>query len=135
VHRRRDLPVTKLGIELNFAKPASDAIQLRALVSVPDGYSPTGDQVTVDVGGVARSFVLDEKGKAQTETETVKLTVEKTGGVVLAHDAKLVVNSNKRLLRTCSWTRGSRTRPSRTFRSRSTSSSTPPQSPARSGSR
>jgi hypothetical protein len=62
-----DLPVTKLGIELDFAKPASDAIQLRALVSVPDGYSPTGDQVTVDVGGVARSFVLDEKGKARAD--------------------------------------------------------------------
>lgn len=90
-----NLTVVKLSIKLSFAKAASDSVQLQALVSVPDGYSPTGDRVVVDVGGVVRGFVLDEKGKAKTDTEQVKLAVKKSGGVVLAQDAKLTVKLKK----------------------------------------
>jgi hypothetical protein len=90
-----ELAVAKLSVKLNFKKPASDGIQLQALVAIPDGYSPTGDPVVVDVGGVVKSFVLDEKGKAKTDTEQVKLAVKKSGGAVLAQDAKLTVKFKK----------------------------------------
>lgn len=90
-----ELVVSKMSVKLNFKKADSDSIQLQALVSIPDDYSPTGDRVAVDVGGVVKSFVLDEKGKAKTDTEQVKLAVKKSGGAVLAQDAKLTVKFKK----------------------------------------
>lgn len=90
-----ELVVSKMSVKLNFKKADSDSIQLQALVSIPDDYSPTGDRVAIDVGGVVKSFVLDEKGKAKTDTEQVKLAVKKSGGAVLAQDAKLTVKFKK----------------------------------------
>jgi hypothetical protein len=90
------LDVTKLSIKLNFAKPAADNIQLKALVPVRDGFVVAGRMVVVNVGGVARTFVLDEKGKGVSEGAQVKLTVKSQKGVVAAQDAKFSFKLTKR---------------------------------------
>ena len=83
------LAVTKLAIKLNFAKPDVDNVTLKGLIAVPDGFSADGRMVRIDVGGVARTFVLDAKGAAKSEGGAVKLAVKSSKGVVLAQDAKL----------------------------------------------
>jgi hypothetical protein len=75
------LSVTKLGIKLSFAKPASDAIGLSGLLLIPEGLSVAGQTVIVDVGGVVKTFTLDAKGKAKQSNDSFAAGVKagKTG--------------------------------------------------------
>jgi hypothetical protein len=78
-----------MSVKLNFSKAGADSVQLKGLIAVPNGFHADGRMVTVDVGGVARTFVLDAKGAAKSEGAQVKLAVKSSKGVVLAQDAKL----------------------------------------------
>lgn len=66
----------KVAIRLNFAKPGADSIAVRGVLRVPEGFSTTGQEVTVDVGGVTRTFMLDAKGKAKSDFESFSLKVK-----------------------------------------------------------
>lgn len=87
--------VTKLQIKLNFAKSSMDGIDLKGTLAVPDGFSPAGATLQVTIGGVARSFTLDTKGKAKVGTDQAQVFVKKKKSLVLAQDARLTVKFAK----------------------------------------
>jgi uncharacterized protein YkwD len=73
----------KLTIHLNFATPNADSITLTGTLPVPLGFMPSGQQVTVNVGGVVRTFMLDPKGAAGTPaTDSLKFRFKSKKGVV-----------------------------------------------------
>jgi hypothetical protein len=84
-----ELAVTKLGVKLGFAKPQTDNVQVKAQIPVPAGFVVAGRMVRVDVGGIARTFVLDDRGKAMSDGAQLKFAVKTKRGVVEAQDAKL----------------------------------------------
>ena len=51
---------------VDFRKPGRDTLTLSGRIALPAGFVPTGRELTVDAGGVARTFVLDKKGRART---------------------------------------------------------------------
>ncbi len=73
------LTIKKLSIKLNFAKPSSDSIQLQGTLEVPSDFDPAGATVVVDVGGVIRSFTLDEKGKSKVDYDQAQIKKPKDG--------------------------------------------------------
>jgi hypothetical protein len=85
-----ELDLTRLTIKLNFTKSDADTVQLNAVIPVPDGYTVAGRMVTVDVGGVARTFILDSKGLGKSDFGVLKLSVRAKKGVVAAQDGKLL---------------------------------------------
>src|SRR5262249_34885646 len=59
------LPVTKKAtITLDFKKAKPDMVRWNGTITIGAGISLSGLPVTIDVGGAARTFVLNEKGKA-----------------------------------------------------------------------
>ena len=89
------LAVRNLIIKLNFAKPDADNLLLSTFIPVPDGFTVAGRMVRVDVGGVARTMVLDAKGAAKSDGAQVKLSVKAHKGVVAAQDAKFFFKLSK----------------------------------------
>jgi hypothetical protein len=55
---------------------------------VPDGFVVANNFLLLDVGGVNRSFILDEKGKSIVGPDSFKLKVVSDNGVVSAQMAK-----------------------------------------------
>jgi predicted esterase len=70
------LTVTNLRAVLNFASPGHDELQVSGTVQLPAGYNPAGAGVTVDVGGVTKTFVLDAKGKAKSGSDSFGLKLK-----------------------------------------------------------
>ncbi|HEV7734150.1 MAG TPA: hypothetical protein VGR62_18405 [Candidatus Binatia bacterium] len=89
------LTVDKMSIKLNFAVPGKDSASFTAAIPVPAGFDPTGRSLSIDVGGIVRSFTLDAKGKAKTATEQVTLKLRRVGGTVPAQDALLSFKATK----------------------------------------
>src|SRR5262245_58840272 len=59
------LPVTrKATITLNFEKANADKVNWNGTITIGAGISLSGLPITIDVGGAAQTFVLNEKGKA-----------------------------------------------------------------------
>lgn len=71
----QSLPVFKVQIKLNFAKPG-DSISASGTLPVADGFVFTGQQVITNVGGVVKVFTLDAKGKSAAST-TQKFSLSK----------------------------------------------------------
>src|SRR5262249_53229307 len=58
-------PVTKKAtITLNFRKANADTVKWNGTITIGAGISLSGLAVTIDVGGATRTFVLNEKGRA-----------------------------------------------------------------------
>ena len=91
----KPLALRNLIIKLNFGKPATDNLLLSTFIPVPDGFTVAGRMVTVDVGGVTRTMVLDAKGAAKSDGAQVKLSVKSHKGVVPAQDGKLFFKLSK----------------------------------------
>jgi uncharacterized repeat protein (TIGR01451 family) len=91
------LPLTlvKPSIKLNFAKAGGDAIKFSGTVDVPAGFAPEGKSIFLDVGGVAKAFVLDAKGRAKAGSDSVKLSIKAKKGIVAAQTAKFSVSLSK----------------------------------------
>jgi hypothetical protein len=73
------LTLTSVQIKLNFAKSSSDMVVVKGTLAVPAGFSTAGVVVTLDVGGVVKSFTLDEKGKAKSGNDSFALGKPKDG--------------------------------------------------------
>src|SRR5262249_31887587 len=59
------LPVTKKAtITLDFKKANADIVKWNGTITIGAGISLSGLPVTIDVGGAAQTFVLNQKGKA-----------------------------------------------------------------------
>ena len=83
------LTISKLGIKLNFAKPGtSDSVTISGTLPVPDQFVVAGQQITIDVGGTIGAFTLNDKGTAALGSNSIKLTLKRKKGVVLAQNAK-----------------------------------------------
>ena len=65
--------VSKLAIELNFAKPSLDSISLKGTLAVPAGFSAAGATIQASIGGVVKTFTLDAKGKAKVGADQAGL--------------------------------------------------------------
>ena len=53
-----------MGVYLNFAVPAKDAISLNGVLPVPAGVKYENQRVVADIGGVVKLFTLDAYGKS-----------------------------------------------------------------------
>jgi len=60
--------VRRASIVLDFAGQARDAISLTGALPLPPGVVGAGQTVTVDVGGVQRTFQLDANGRGRIGT-------------------------------------------------------------------
>ena len=67
------LTLTRLAINLNFATGLSDYIVVTGVLPIPDKFSPSGQQVVLDVAGAVTVFVLDAKGRAVSGKSTLGL--------------------------------------------------------------
>lgn len=66
-----------VAASLDFRKPGRDTLTLATRIPLPSGFVPLGREITVDAGGVARTFTLDKKGRAKTAQGLVTLTYSK----------------------------------------------------------
>ncbi len=89
------LALKKMAIKLNFKKPLGDSLALQAFIPVPGGFTIAGRMVSIDIGGVVRTFVLDQKGAAKSDGSQIKLAVKSKKGVVEAQDALLSFKAAK----------------------------------------
>jgi hypothetical protein len=87
------LTLTKASIKLNFAKANSDAVAFSGMLAVPAGFKLLGANISFDISGVAKSFVLDGKGGSKKGGDTFKLSVKASKGVIGAQTAKFTVLS------------------------------------------
>jgi len=67
----------KLGIKLNFTIGGKDSVTLSGALVLPAGFSSAGQTLVVDIGGVAQSFALKDKGTAKSAAASV--SVKDTG--------------------------------------------------------
>jgi len=87
--------LSKMKVSLNFAKAAKDSVSMRGALRVPAGFEPSGQQVTVNVGGAATSFTLNTKGAASIGANSVKIKIKSKGGVVEEQDAPITMSFKK----------------------------------------
>ncbi len=78
----RPIAAPAVSVALNFAAAGKDTVSVSGTLPVDAGFSPTGAVVTIDVGGVERTFTLDSKGRGSAEGASIRLTVRKAGGAV-----------------------------------------------------
>jgi PKD repeat protein len=90
-----ELAVSKMSIKLNFASPQSDSLGISGTLPVPAGFSAKGQTVLVDIGGIVRSFVLDEKGGSPKGSDAFKVAFKAKKGVVAAQTAKFALKLTK----------------------------------------
>jgi hypothetical protein len=68
----------KKSIKLNFAKDDSDSISFSGALDVPSSYiamAPVQPTAEVWVGGIKRTFLLDEKGRGVSGTDKITLSI------------------------------------------------------------
>ena len=86
------LTIDKSSITLNFARRGKDAISVSGTLSIPDGFNPAGSKVLLDVGGISRVFILNDRGKRTNGTDALKISLKFTHGKVAAQTAKYTVS-------------------------------------------
>ena len=86
----QNLQVKTLAIKLNFSKPLTDSIKMNGSLPIPAAFVvAAGQQVTVDIAGVVRTFTLDAKfASPKSTTESFKLRIKSKSGLALAQDGK-----------------------------------------------
>jgi PKD repeat protein len=95
----KSLTISKMAITLSFSPKTptgKDSLAVAGLLPISVGFSPVGQHVIVDVGGVVKSWVLDAKGKGTGGSKNDKFSVgfkaAKKGGVVAAQSGKYAVS-------------------------------------------
>ncbi len=89
------LNLSKASVKLNFAAAGKDAISFAGALAIPANFAVSGQRVTLDFGGIARSFPLNSKGMAKGSDYVFKLSVKASKGVVLAQSAKFTAALSK----------------------------------------
>ncbi len=73
------MTVSAFGASMHFDKPGKDACSLSGiLLGLPAGFTPSGQTVLLDVGGVTSTFVLNAKGSAKSASGTFQLKLKTT---------------------------------------------------------
>ena len=86
------LVVSALAIKLNFAKSGLDSAGLTGSLPIPAGFSPAGEEVIVDIGGVIKNYTLNDKGAA---SNGFKLELKGKKDNVPAQNAKFTLKLSK----------------------------------------
>ena len=68
------MQITNLVVRPNFRRPSRDKFSIRAIIEMPDGFSPTSKSVAVGVGGAQASFTLNAKGRGANALGTCRLS-------------------------------------------------------------
>ncbi|HLX62924.1 MAG TPA: PKD domain-containing protein [Planctomycetota bacterium] len=92
------LSITKVSIKLNFAKPTlNDSISFSGAVIVPEGFHPAVSKVFIDVGGVAKHFLLDVTGAAVSadKKDSIKISIKTVSGAAFLQTAKYTATFKK----------------------------------------
>ena len=72
-----ELKRARVDVTLNFAAPDKDKVSVRAFGFGGAGYLPEGQALTVEVGSLTKSFVLDAHGRAQDGDDRVFIRRDK----------------------------------------------------------
>ncbi len=86
------LIISKASIKLNFAKGFADRISFSGTLDIPEGYNPNGANVYFDAGGVSKGLTLTARGSAVNGSDSVKIAIKKSKGVVSTQTAKYTVS-------------------------------------------
>ena len=89
------LSVKKLSISLDFAHTLRDSVSVSGTLQVAAGFSPAGQEVVLDVGGVVRRFALDRRGKSSPGLSSFRIQIKSRKGVVAAQQAKFSAKFTK----------------------------------------
>jgi len=81
------LDVKKMSIKLSFSKTLTDSITISGTLPVKAGFTGANKKLTVDVGGVIKSYTLGAKNFVKVGSDYVKLSVKAKKGVVSADQA------------------------------------------------
>ena len=73
----QNLPLSKLGIKLNFSRQGNDSIQLQGTLPFPEALVLKDQKLIVEIAGVAQVFTLNEKGISKSGTASVKVSKKK----------------------------------------------------------
>ncbi|HYG74843.1 MAG TPA: PA14 domain-containing protein [Planctomycetota bacterium] len=92
-------PVTtsNLDIRLHFSKVTASAVLFSGSIEAPP-IVLEGQQIAVDVGGVATFFTLDKRGRGRNQSGTVKLTRAKNGQTAMRLTVRLSGDFNDRFI-------------------------------------
>jgi PKD repeat protein/uncharacterized protein YdeI (BOF family) len=80
----------KLSIKLDFARSQNDSIGLSGFMARPTVFTPAGQPIIVDVGGVVTTFTLSAQGKARFGNYTFAVSPKGTSA-----SAKFAMRLNK----------------------------------------
>lgn len=89
------MTVAKASIKLNFAKSNSDTIAYSGTMDVPPFFHPGGSQIVLEVGGVKKTLLLNDKAQAVTGGDSVKITLNKKADLTKASTAKFSASFKK----------------------------------------
>jgi hypothetical protein len=71
------LSITDLSVKLFFAQGGKDSLSLSGTFQLPDGFTLVDRNVSLDIGGVNRQFLLNSKNKAASRPDKFSLKVQK----------------------------------------------------------
>jgi hypothetical protein len=74
--------VGKIAIAFNFKKPGRDTLTLKGAAPFVVGTT-AGKTVTIDIGGLSSTFVLDSKGRGRNAEDTIHLGGIASHGIAL----------------------------------------------------
>jgi len=78
----------KIKARLTFTNAAKDTLTFTGGIPIAENSLVDKQVISVDIGGVIRSFTLDAKGRAKTGSDSLKLRVKTANNVVSAQIAK-----------------------------------------------
>ncbi|MCE9634246.1 MAG: PKD domain-containing protein [Planctomycetes bacterium] len=87
----RPMSASTLQVALNLASAGKDALVLKGALPIDAEFDATGKAVSIDVGGVQRTFTLDARGRGTASDGSIQLVVKKVRGAVLAQRAAFTV--------------------------------------------
>jgi PKD repeat protein len=76
------LAVKKMGAKLNFARQGRDSMTLTGMLPVPAGFSPAGQKILLDIGGIIRVFTLNKNGAAKSGKDQFRMRIKRSRGSV-----------------------------------------------------
>jgi hypothetical protein len=88
--------VSSLGIRLNFAQPLGhDSITLTGYVPMSATFSPAGQRLLLDIGGVCKAFVMDGRGRSRDGGGQLQIGLL-SHAAMAPHSTKIVGDWNAR---------------------------------------
>ena len=85
--------LTKVKGVVHFSAPGTDVAHITTVIpDVAPGFTPAGKTLTLDFGGLIKTFVLDAKGKAKTADGTVSMQYHTKKGVFPGGPIRVLFN-------------------------------------------